>query len=70
MENYTLSVLFNNGEQRIFDAKPILSLPAFKALNNKGFFGLVKAEHGTIAWPKDIDYCPDTLYAESVPVQF
>ena len=25
-------------------------------------------EYGTVVWPQEIDYCPDTLYAQSIPV--
>ena len=65
--DYCLRLAFDNGEQRFFDAKPLLSLPAFKPLQNKEFFTAVKVELGTVVWPQDIDYCPDTLYNESVP---
>jgi hypothetical protein len=67
-EDYKLFLTFNNGEKRIFDAKPLLGLPAFRPLSNKEFFKKVKAEYGTIAWGNDIDYCPDTLYSESMPI--
>ncbi|MCL2638419.1 MAG: DUF2442 domain-containing protein [Oscillospiraceae bacterium] len=65
-EDYKLFLTFNNGEKRVFDVKNILNLPAFKKLSNKEFFKAVKTEYGTIAWGNDIDYCPDTLYNESV----
>jgi len=67
-EDYTLLLSFSNGERRLFDAKPLLSYPVFKALRDPGFFRLVQTAYGSIAWPNDIDYCPDTLYAESLPV--
>ena len=66
-DDYSLRLTFNNGERRIFDAKPLFSMPVFQPLQNRGFFALVKVEHGTIVWPRDIDYCPDTLYSESIP---
>jgi len=66
-EDYTLLLSFNNGEQRLFDAKPLLSYPVFGALRDPDFFRLVKPAYGTVLWPDDIDYCPDTLYVESVP---
>ena len=65
--DYTLLVSFNNGEKRVFDAKPLFSLEVFQPLKNVGFFNSVRAERGTVVWPEDIDYCPDTLYSESVP---
>lgn len=68
MEDYKLLLTFSNGERRIFDAKPLLAMPIFKPLVNKQFFQSVKAAYGTVIWPQDIDYCPDTLYSESCPM--
>jgi len=64
-ENYKLRLTFNNGERRVFDAAPLLMLGVFSPLKNKQFFDSVRVEFGSIAWPNDIDYCPDTLYLES-----
>ena len=67
-EGYKLLLTFSNGEKRIFFADKLLDIKAFAPLRNPEFFRAVKVEFGTIAWPQDIDYCPDTLYAESLPV--
>ena len=69
MDDYRLLLSFNNGEKRMFDVKPLLALKVFNALKNKVFFESVKASRGSILWPNDIDYCPDTLYAESTPLE-
>ena len=66
MEDYKLFLTFTNGEQRIFDAKPLLSIGVFKPLQNKQFFETVKVAYGSVLWPHNIDYCPDTLYLESI----
>ena len=66
MEDYKLLITFTNGERRIFDAKSLFNLTVFKPLMNKAFFQLVAVDHGAISWPQGIDYCPDTLYVESV----
>jgi len=68
-DDYTLLLTFSNGEQRVFDAKPLLEFPVFRSLKNPKFFHRVQVSFGSVAWPNDIDYCPDTLYAESVPVK-
>ena len=65
---YRLYLTFNNGEKRVFDARSLLSVKAFQPLRNKEFFESVKVEFGTVIWPQDIDYCPDTLYLESLPL--
>jgi hypothetical protein len=67
IEDFRLLLTFNTGERRIFDAKPLFSVDVFKPLQSKLFFESVRAAYGSILWPNDIDYCPDTLYAESVP---
>ena len=33
---------------------------------NKEFFRSVKVAYGTVIWPHDIDYCPDTLTAKVI----
>lgn len=67
-DNYELLITFNNGEKRKFDAKQLLDMRVFAPLNNIAFFKSVKVEFGTVVWPQDIDYCPDTLYEQSVPM--
>jgi hypothetical protein len=66
-DDYKLYLTFSNGERRVFDATALLRFPVFKPLENKQFFKSVRVEYGTVAWPQDIDYCPDTLYRESLP---
>ena len=68
-EDYILFLSFTNGEQRVFDAKPLLNLKPFEPLRNKKVFKAVKLSYGSVIWPHGIDYCPDTLYAESVPLR-
>jgi hypothetical protein len=67
-ENYTIRLLFTNGERRTFDAKPLLEMDVFKPLADASIFKAVKVAYGSVLWEDDIDYCPDTLYAESVPI--
>jgi hypothetical protein len=66
LENYQLRITFANHKVRIFDVKPYLDYPAFSRLRDKGYFTLAKVAHGTVCWPDDIDFCPDTLYLKSV----
>lgn len=67
-DDYKLLLTFNNGELREFDAKPLLDYSMYAPLKNIGFFKLVKADNMCVYWNDDIDICPDTLYAESVPL--
>ena len=68
-DDYTLLLTFTNGEIRYFDITPYLDYPAFEPLRQIAFFKLARASHGTVAWPKEIDFDPDTLYLESEPAK-
>ncbi|MCL2356559.1 MAG: DUF2442 domain-containing protein [Defluviitaleaceae bacterium] len=68
-DDYRIFLTFTTGEKRVFNAAPLLETIAFKSLANKAFFQSVKVAYGSVSWPNDIDYCPDTLYMESVPAE-
>jgi hypothetical protein len=63
--NYHLSIIFSNGENRVFDCSPLLDFGVFKELKNKQYFSQARVEYGTVAWPHEQDICPDTLYEDS-----
>ena len=63
--DYKLILTFTNGERRLFDAGRLLDIPVFSPLKSKSFFDSVYVAYGTVQWPQDIDYCPDTLYMNS-----
>jgi uncharacterized protein DUF2442 len=65
LENYELKLVFTNGEEKIFDAKPYLDMGVFKILKDIEAFKTVRPFLGSILWENDIDLCPDTLYLES-----
>lgn len=67
LDNYVLETHWNNGETRLFDAKPLLAYKAFQRLKNPAFFAQATVCYGSVCWPDDIDYCPDRLYEQSVP---
>jgi hypothetical protein len=64
-QNFTVHLIFDNGEEGIFDVKPYLGKGVFKELKNLQFFNSVKPFMGTIQWKNGQDFCPDTLYIES-----
>ena len=66
--DHSLTLTFTNGEIRRFDLAPYLRYPCFEPLKKTGFFLLAHCDHGTVAWPQNIDFDPDTLYLESKPV--
>lgn len=67
--DYTLLLEFENGERRWFDMNPFLTRKPFLPLTSIPLFLSVRIEHGTLAWPGDVDIAPDTLYHLSVPLE-
>ena len=68
LPDYRLLLTFENGETRIFDARPYLERGVFQRIQHPGLFGLVKVVAGSVEWPGEIDLSYDTLYLESLPV--
>jgi hypothetical protein len=66
--DYTLTLTFTNDEVKIFDVKPYLDKGIFKELKDKSLFNSVKPFLGSIQWKNEQDFCPDTLYLESVSI--
>lgn len=69
LPDYQLELTFKNGERRHFDARPLLAVPAYAKLKNEAFFASVTVAYGSVQWPGEIDYCPDCLYQNSIPIQ-
>jgi hypothetical protein len=67
--DYTLTLTFVNGEVKVFDVKPYLDKGIFKELRDKSLFNSVKPFLGSIQWRNGQDFCPDTLYLDSVNKQ-
>lgn len=59
--------MFDNGEQKKFDVTPYLDKGIFRALRTPSMFASVQVVLGSIQWSNGADFCPDTLYLESVP---
>ena len=66
--DYTITLKFTNGEVRIFDVKPYLDKGIFRELKDKSHFNSVRPLLGSVQWRNGQDFCPDTLYMESIPV--
>jgi hypothetical protein len=67
LDNYQLSLTFDNGETRLFDLRPYLADRYYAPHKNAAVFRSVKTTPLTIAWPNGIDMCPDELYYQSQP---
>ena len=64
--DYQLRLTFENGEVRLFDMKPYLSIGVFKSLKQPAGFRTARVNLGSVQWKGGKDLCPDTLYEESV----
>jgi hypothetical protein len=67
-EDYTLLLLFENGERRRFDMKPLLNKKPFSRLKDSALFLKATVAYGTVVWPGNIDIAPETLWDKSEPV--
>lgn len=65
--DFSLDLVFENGEQRRFDMKPLLNIKPWNRIAQPDLFMCARAEYGTVVWPGDIDVAPETLYDDSVP---
>ncbi len=66
LDNYLLSVTFDDGQTKICDIKPVLDKPVFSPLKNVDLFSRAYISFGAVAWRdengEEIDICPDKLY--------
>ncbi|MDR0519156.1 MAG: DUF2442 domain-containing protein [Clostridiales Family XIII bacterium] len=67
LDNYMLRIVFEGGEERVFDVKPYLAHPFFAPLREVSIFATAHISHGTVVWGSDIDMGPDDLYFNSTP---
>ncbi len=65
--DHTLVLTFSNGEVRTFNVKPFLNIGIFQELQDPRYFNSVRPVLGSIQWQNGQDFCPDTLYLESIP---
>jgi len=68
LDDYQLEVVFENGERRVFDAKPYLQRGVFVRLQNRAVFQAARVVAGSVEWPGGLDLSYDTLYLESRPI--
>jgi hypothetical protein len=68
LANYKLELFFTNGERKIFDVAPYLSLGVFRELEDEIEFSKVRISFDTVEWENEADIDPETLYEDSIPV--
>jgi hypothetical protein len=61
-DNYTLSVVFDNGEKGHLDMKPVLDFGIFQRIKNQNAFRRVRVSFDTIEWDCGVDLDPEYVY--------
>lgn len=61
-DNFTLHVVFDNGEIGILDMKPYLNFGVFKAIGTPAKFNDVRISFDTIEWGDGIDLDPEFVH--------
>ena len=67
-QDFTLTLVFTNGEVKRFNVRPYLDIGIFRSLKDPAIFNSVSPFMGSVQWRGGQDFCPDTLYLESVPI--
>lgn len=66
-KDFTLELVFENEERRIFDMKPFFDKKPFTRLCNSPLFFRASVQYGIVVWPGNLDIAPETLWNRSVP---
>ena len=67
-KDYSLLLVFENQEERLFDMTPYLDKKPFAKLKFSPLFMKAKVAYGTVVWPGNIDIAPETLWDKSISI--
>jgi hypothetical protein len=67
-EDFRLIRFFDNEEVRRFDMRPYLDTGSFVQLKDKRIFENVRVRFDTIEWSYRLDFDPEVLYKNSMPL--
>ena len=65
LEDCRLELSFNTGETRVFDVGTYLDRGLFTERRDPSYFRSVRLAFGSIAWPNEQDFGPESLHVES-----
>lgn len=65
VEDYLLSIDFDNGERGVLDMKPYLDFGVFQRLKEYNAFKRVRVSFDTIEWDSGVDLDPEFVYIKS-----
>lgn len=63
-KDYTLTIVFDNGEDGILDMKPFLGFGVFQRIADYEHFKRVHIAFDTIEWDCDVDLDPEFVYSK------
>jgi hypothetical protein len=71
IEEHRLIIEFDNGEFRVFNVKPLLSVGRFSELISQQEFLKAKVAFDTVEWENGLDLDPEYLYegSEAMPCE-
>jgi len=61
LSDYRIKVMLSNGKEGVFDVTPYLDRGIFKELKDYNYFRRARIEFGTITWPNEQDFSPETI---------
>jgi hypothetical protein len=61
-DDYSFTLIFQNGDEGKFDLKPYLDIGKFKELKDLNNFKRFKLDDGVITWFNGLDISPDTVF--------
>lgn len=68
LNDYKLYIKFNNGEEKIYDMKPLLNQKFYQGLRDIERFKKVRTDGISIEWETGEDVAPENLYFDSVSI--
>jgi hypothetical protein len=64
-DDHKLILRFDNGEERIFDATPLLTVGRFRELARLDVFRKVRVVYDAVEWENGLDLDPEYVYDRS-----
>lgn len=61
LTDYRIRVTLSNGKSGIFDVRPYLDRGIFRELRDYSYFRRARIEFGTLTWPHEQDFSPETI---------
>jgi hypothetical protein len=69
LDGYRLLLEFGNGEEKVFDVSPYMSVGKFSELKVPSMFTSVAVKFDSVEWANHLDIDPEFLYEKSTPAK-